>query len=239
MKGELLFQIFSVCHVYSDDIPGMYSSTVVLSKRECELCGKWWKDYDESRSSLMVPPEIRRWPVMWPDFKWARIVHERVVEVMLREGLTGFRAHRLPWFYMGSPDDLGIKPIKGEDLPTYCVLEITGRVDANLYEMDNEEVSTCAGCGRRTFRKGKSYPQAKRIVPVDGTWDGSDICMWRNYGVSEWLCSRRLIDLAAEHQWTNVVFGSPCPGFRLESPVPKNWLEIVTPKIAERHADLL
>jgi len=204
----------------------------------CEACkGKIGTLQDYSDSHLTF--ERRRVPKRWPDIYATGIFHERMVDVLMQEGISGFKAYPMKLAYYERW--LEVVGERGRSIgpPRYFRIEILGRVDVDVYEIDNGEGSVCPTCGRRTLGKSKSYPYAaKRVIPATDTWDGSDLCKFRNFQAEIPLCSRRVIDLAAKHQWSGR-FGGYTPGIFILQPAPMDWFERAEPLIRQRHPDLL
>jgi hypothetical protein len=209
-----------------------------VSRRVCERCGNSIAIQDLSDSVLKLDLSSRYLPKYFPDIRTTGVFHSRVVETLWREGCTGFRAYPMKWDCL--EEWVERMTPKADDLqwPEYYRVEILGRVDEDLRDIDPDGTVFCPECHLLIPGARPKKSPRRRSIPVPGTWDGSDFCLWRGDSAGQSpLCSRRVVDIAVRDMWTNVAFGDPTPGVQLLSPVPKNWLELVEPKIREMHPD--
>jgi len=163
----------------------------------------------------------------------ALILHERVCAILAKEKFTGFKIHPIEITEVKS------KKLVAVPIPRYYFVEITGRVDIDINELDDEGGSICPVCLARNASEGNPYRwKAKRIVPKLETWDGSDFIKLSNLRSGRNFCSRRFVELAHAYKWTNFVFGESLPGVGLWEKAPQFGLSYFDPewfaKLGER-----
>jgi hypothetical protein len=175
-----------------------------------------------------------RWPDVMPNKRL--ILHERVVRVLEREKLKGFVAH-----------PVSIKPFKNKRLlakgvPQYYLLEITGRVDVDVARFE-EDHQICPVCLQFENKTGsdlnyRTRPPFVFLSPENS--DGSDLLEFGNLRPSYTVCTRKFIDLACQHQWTNFVFGYWVPqvGISEKFYQKPDWFERVTVLAKVRYPEL-
>ena len=205
-------------------------------RRQCERCGSRIEIPDLSRSILRLDMERPFLPDYFPDIFATGIFHSRVIRELQRSGCTGFRAYPMRWEGIEPWTEMMCPKADGLEWPEYFRIEILGRVAQDRREVDPEGKIFCPECDKIVPGTVVDRKKLRQPVPLPGTWDGSDLCVWR--GVTQGqspMCSRRFIDLAAKHHWTNLGVGSPVPGVFFHSPIPENWLELIEPKIRELH----
>jgi len=169
------------------------------------------------------------------------VLHERVIDILTGEGLTGFKAHP------ATIEQIKSKKLAAQPTPQYYIIEIQGGVDIDLEELDDDGGSICPICFYRNPRDDSPYRWSpKRLVPKLETWDGSDFVRLRNLRNARKFCSKRFIDLACQHRWTNFIFGESLPGVGLWEKPPKGglsyldpeWFEKLTERVKAKHPDL-
>jgi DNA-directed RNA polymerase subunit RPC12/RpoP len=208
------------------------------TRRRCGRCGSWITIPDLSNSVLKLDKQKRFLPDYFPDICATGVFHSRVVDELRREECTGFRAYPTHWDGLEEWVEMMTPKADALEWPQYYRIEILGRVALDRSESDPDGKVYCPECGIRLPGIPVDTSKRYRKIPVHGTWDGSDLCVWRGetQGRSP-LCSRRFIDLAARYTWTNLALGDPTPGVFFASPIPQNWLELIEPKIRELHPD--
>ena len=203
-------------------------------RHRCERCSNWIEIPDLSRSVLRVNMSERFLPDYFPDIFAKGIFHSRVVSELQRAGCTGFRAYPMGWEGIEAWTEFMTPKADGLQWPQYFRIEIFGTVAADRGEFDPEGKIFCPECDKIIPGAKVDRRKLREPMPLPGSWDGSDLCVWKGVttGISS-MCSRRFIDLAAKHQWTNLGAGNPVPGVFFHSPIPENWLELIEPKIRE------
>jgi hypothetical protein len=178
-------------------------------QEKCPTCGSGMvgrKDWDGA-SAHIIGPEADSYNDYLGGFQ--SVISERMLRDLEERGMTGFVAHRLPIEAVESPK------LKRQPMPNYFILEVVGRVDIDRARFDEFDGNLCPTCHKWTPRKGGKYRWGdKTRIPVLDTWDGSDFVMTRNIESGSRYCSRRVLDLAREKQWSGfsvVAFTSGLP----------------------------
>ena len=136
------------------------------------------------------------------------VISERMLRDLEEHRMTGFVAHRLPIEAVES------RKLKQLPMPTYFLLEVVGLVDIDRARFDEFDGNLCPTCHKWTPRKGGKYRWGdKTRLPVLDTWDGSDFVMTRNIESGMRYCSRRVLDLAREKQWSGFSVDAFTSGF--------------------------
>ncbi len=202
--------------------------------QKCQNCGAKleFKRFDGAK--LYIAGAGSKWPdILACDVP---IFHERVVDCIAAEGLTGYAAHP------AEMADIQNAKLAERAVPRYFLLEIKGRIDVVQKELDDFGGSVCPVCFARNCTVKSPYRwREKRIVFESGTWDGSDFVKTRNWRTGTSYCSKRFIDLAGKYHWSNFVFGS-LRGTGLWGNAPEGRLSYYDPqwfeKICEREKSL-
>lgn len=238
MSNLLLLELYDFRALSMDIVPAHpVDRGGTLVRDHCSLCKKWHTVYRLHDSWLKFDPRHSYLPAYWPDILGNHIFHERVVNVLVKEAATGFTAYPMGWDNFETWAEVAGSKVRELVLPTYYRIEVSGQVDANIVEIDDGEGSVCPECHAHRGGKSKKYPWSpKRLIPVPGSWDGSDFCNWRNFRYGSSLCSRRIVDLAASYGWTGV-FGDTTPGVCIQSPVRADWFVYAEEKIRALHPD--
>jgi hypothetical protein len=177
-------------------------------------------------------------PEYFPDICGTGVFHSRVVEALKRERCTGFRAYPMQWDCLEQWVEMMTPKANALEWPVYYRIEIFGRVEDNRSEIDPEGKVFCPLCRMRLPGSRLDMSKNYRVIPIPGTWDGTDLCAWKgDSGAKSPLCSRRVVDLAAQYRWSNSSFGHPTPGVQIIWPIPQNWFEIMEPKVRALHPD--
>ena len=239
MEPSDLCQIFSIKGYAGVTISSINGGRVYFGK--CPACNK-----DISEIKLQGIKAIARGPgSKWPDIMgtWdAIILHERVLDTLYREKLSGFIAHEM--------EIVEVKNKKLRDLPTpkYYIMEITGRFDIDWNMLDDVGGSVCPLCFYRNAQKENEYRfREKHLIPLIETWDGGVFLKTRNLRNGTLYCSKRFVELACEHKWTNFFFGDSIPRVGLWRNAPERcisywdpmWAKKVEESVRKKYADLL
>ncbi len=169
------------------------------------------------------------------------ILQESVCEIIEKENFTGFKAHPI------AITEIKSKKLRSLPVPQYYLLEITGRIDIDVNELDDVGGSICPVCFRRDAQQGNPYRwREKRIVPKLDTWNNADFVKLRNWRCGMKYCSKRFIDLASKYKWHNFIFGESLPGVAMWERAPANgqsyldpdWFEKVSYRVEKRNPDL-
>jgi len=211
-----------------------------ISRRKCPVCGVNIDLKSYENASIWIGPSARNWTDVLANID-GLLFHERVIGIIEKEGLTGFRAHPV------TIEKIESSKTPSELIPKYYIIEITGRVDIDPDELDDEGGSVCKFCFYRSPKDDSSYRWSpKRIIPKMETWDGGDFVQTRNLRNAYKYCSRRFIDLACKHKWTNFIFGESLPGVGLWEKPPKggisyfdpNWFDKLCERVKLRYPDM-
>ena len=169
------------------------------------------------------------------------ILQESVCEIIEKEQFTGFNTHPIVITEIKS------KKLRSLAVPQYYLLEITGRIDIDVNDLDDVGGSICPVCLRRDPQQGNPYRwKEKRIVPKLETWNNADFVKLRNWRCGMKYCSKRFIDLAGKYKWQNFIFGESLPGVAVWEKAPENglsyldpdWFEKVSSRVEKRNSDL-
>ncbi len=212
-----------------------------ISEENCPACGVLNSKESPSEATIWVG-NGSRWTDIISNID-CLLLHERVVEVLERSGISGFQA------YPVKINKVNSNKLTSISAPKYYLIDILGRIDVDVTQLDDLGGSVCPACFARNAIKGNRYRwKTKNIIPDLDTWDGSDFTKIRNWRTKRNYCSKRFIDLASEHKWTNFVFGESVPGVGLwEKPQhainglsykDKNWFEKLSEQVKEKHSDL-
>ena len=208
--------------------------------QQCPVCRRRW----QPKSPVNVKVHIAGRGGKWPDILACNIplLHERVVETISNEGLTGFVAH--PTTIV----EVQIKQLAKLSVPDYYLIQVTGGVDIDPNELDEFGGSICPGCFTRWCEGDSPYKwEPKRVVPKLETWDNSDFVTTRNLHRNMVFCTRAFVDLACKHRWTNFVFGRSMPGVTMWGAKPPvgalsyfdpDWFEKTAHRVRAKHPDL-
>jgi len=206
----------------------------------CPACGRYrpLKSFKNAKIHIAGPGS------KWPDFlncHGLSIFHERVVKVMIEEGLTGFLAHPTEIVKIDN------KRLAARPAPQYFLLEIYGTVEIDLNEKDGVGGNVCPLCFHNLRVLGRGELGKDRIVPILDTWDGSDFVRTRNWYTLIRYCTRRFVDMAQQNYWTNFRFGESMPGVGMWGDARKSgrisyydadWFERTAEKVRAKHPDL-
>jgi hypothetical protein len=207
---------------------------------KCPACGRAVEVKSPTGATLKIGAAGTRWPDILSEIDGV-LLHERVCTILKQNGATGFRTHPVNIAQIES------KKLAAQPVPQYYLIEIKGTVDVDPNEMDDEGGSLCPVCFYRNPRKENPYRWSpKRLVPKLETWDGSDFVKIRNWRCGLKFCSRRFIDLANKHRWTNFAFGYSLPGIGLwEKPsedglsyLDSDWFPKLSERVKAKYPDL-
>ena len=142
---------------------------------------------------------------------------ERVVECMVRDGLTGFRAHRVPIVEQGS-----LKVLDG-GVPTYYVIEITGTVELDRGLFDGGDGLMCPECRYWEPRPGGTISWGNNFEAiVDRGEETLDFALCLSPRIGTKFCSPRFVELVRSNGFTGFRFNSGAP-IALELDRPDWW----------------
>jgi hypothetical protein len=179
-------------------------------------------------------------PKSFPDVAGTGILHSRIVEILRNEGCTGFDAHPIKWRELEEWCEWVGPKAQARAWPQYYRLEILGNVDLDWSLIDNDPTLRCRECHAPTPGVPAGRALTNFRLPVEGTWDGTDFCAYRNVpgDSTKTLCSRRVVDLAAKYKWSNVSFGRTVPpDVKIASPIPSDWFDQISNNLKERHPE--
>lgn len=116
----------------------------------------------------------------------------RTAELFQQYGITGYIDH-------GLAQIVSVRPNRGNDVPAYHCLEITGKVEFDFKTMQLKKKRICPLCNQFDWNRTRSIP----IVLDKSTWDGSDLCTVQSEpGVT--ICSDRMIDVVKKYNLTGL-----------------------------------
>lgn len=149
------------------------------------------------------------------------LISRVVYDDMKQAGISGFRAHPVPI------DIVRSDKLREQVAPDYFALEVLGEVDIDRQLFDEYDGNLCDTCGRWSPKNGGKYGFGeKNTIPILETWDGSDLVKVNNIKSTYLYCSRRVIDLARERNWTGFsarIFGGA--GSVVVNHKSPTWLE--------------
>jgi hypothetical protein len=174
---------------------------------KCGTCGVGLRKSPLAGSTCYAEGEGAR---LWPDYPAGNetVACERVVEEITAAGLTGFKAHPLPFSKIDSPT---LRALPG---PRYYVIEITGRLDLDRWWFDEYEGHYCPECHRWGPSEGddRKYSWGNiRLMPDMRTWTGDDFAMCSNILVGYRFCTPKVVDLARAMRWEGIQFSGLVP----------------------------
>jgi len=118
---------------------------------------------------------------------------ERVVQALTALGGKGFVAYPV---VIESSHDPRLAKLQA---PNYFYLSVCGEIKIDWQRSGlNEPCPVCGAPLRPQIRA------PRRLIPVDGSWDGSDIFYGSPYGGP--FCTDRVFALASQQRWTNFRF---------------------------------
>lgn len=213
-----------------------------LKCEKCPACGRGVDAKSPKNAKLKIGTSGAKWTDVLCDLD-ELVLHERVCDVLKTEHFTGYKAHPL------AITEIKSRRLASVPAPPYYLIEITGRIDVDQNELDDVGGSVCPICFYRNTNSENKYRwKPKRLVPILDTWDGSDFVVMRNLRNARRFCSKRFIDLANKHKWTNFIFGEAMPGVGLWEKAPKEidglsyldplWFEKLTERVEAKHPDL-
>jgi len=239
---ETVYPMLSLFELRGFNNPGATLFQQYLKEENCPACGAKITVKSPKNAAIWVGATGSKWSDVLQCID-GLILHERVVNVIISEGLTGFIAHPL------KIEKIGNKKLAEKGDPSYSIIEITGRVDIDVGQLDDVGGSVCPVCFTRNPAADNPYRwKEKRVFPLMETWDGSDFTRIRNLRWGIHYCSKRFIDLASRHKWRNFIFGQSLPGVGLWEKAPKEidglsyldplWFEKLSERVKIKHPDL-
>ncbi len=217
--------------------PECFLSQRYLKEERCPACNTTIVE----KSCENAWMEISGRGTKWPDVLTAidgLILHERVIDIITREKLKGFVAHPIK-----------IRVIKNKKLsesliPQYYLIEVNGKIDIDLKNFNDEIGYVCPVCFCWVRRPKSVQSWKHRIyIPNLETWNGFDFVNMRNIRNIQRFCTRRFIDLAYAHKWTNFVFEEMISQIGLwEKPrtglsyLDPNWFDKISKYIKEENS---
>jgi hypothetical protein len=159
------------------------------------------------------------------------LVSERVKNELIEYGIQGYVAHRVP---ISAGFDFALK---GQPIPPYYLLEITGRFDLDRRRFDNFEGQLCPKCHIWKPTKGSKFGYGeKNLFPLLESWNGGDFLLQGNINSGALYCTKKVADLARAKKWTGFgikVMSWGCPeGGRADLRYP-DWYEDLQRKVLE------
>jgi len=168
----------------------------------CPACGK---------RSILFAGEIRV-GLIEKGTRWADVIgvgagdpsfllSERVIRTLEKARISGF-----------VPQPVVIERVKSVRLrlipaPRYFYISVTGLIDVDLKEARLSNLERCEVCYRLTQPfEATGLRHARCYVPLENTWDGSDIFRMRNIPSRHCFCTYKVLELAREHKWVNFRF---------------------------------
>lgn len=236
--GDML-QFFSIRGYADPAISAINGGSI--SKGQCPACKK-----SISLSNVQgLKVVVRGRGTQWPDIMGISdgiVLHERVVNALNKEGLSGFEA------YLVEIVDIQNKKLKSLPVPQYYAIDIKSQFDIVWDELDDSGGSVCPICFYRNPGKDNEYYFApKRLVPILETWDGGAFLRTRNLRNGIFYCSRQFVELACKNKWTNFIFGEHMPKITLWQKPPDDgcisywdprWFEKVAARVKAKYPDL-
>lgn len=170
----------------------------------CPACGRRFAPVYEGEAEARIDNKGSRWSdiigsgTASPPF----MISERVIDTLRGVGVESFEEH-----------PVRITEIKSKQLriippPQYYYLNVKGEMDIDREASGIPERKViCPVClMQEPYQPGEKIPSPERLIPRPETWDGSDLFILRNYGRSSVFCTRKVLELARQHRWTNFRF---------------------------------
>ena len=159
------------------------------------------------------------------------MVSERVKEELENYGIRGYIAHPV----RSTPEcDFALK---GQPIPPYYLLEITGRFNLDRRRFDNFEGQLCPSCHIWKPTKGGKFGYGgKNLFPLVESWNGGDFLLQGNIYSGALYCTRKVAELARAKQWTGFgvsVMSWGCPGGGLADLRSPDWYEDLRRKVLD------
>jgi hypothetical protein len=199
MKAMRFFQ-FRDNSYRTRGFPWAQRVNTLAAKRVCSaclVCGRTYVAHLEGEVFASLEKGTK-----WPDVMGVGdvgprlLLSERVIDTFGHEGVTGCRPHPVAIAESKS------KKLDLNEAPCYFYIEVIGHVDIDP-EASRDRVSRCPDCFAALDR---TSCQVRQFVPIEETWDGSDILQMRNCPCGIMLCTERVLLLARKHRWTNFRF---------------------------------
>ena len=121
------------------------------------------------------------------------MLSERVIRSLDQIHVRGFNV------YSVTVNSIESEKLRRAWMPRYFYLNITGTITIDWKTSGLNEPCKVCGAPLRVQIKTPDW-----LIPLDGTWDGSDIFYGNPYGGP--FCTERIIHLARKHRWTNFRF---------------------------------
>ena len=203
------------------------------TKRGCPVCGNpnipMVSDFSGSRVNL-GSSDAKFFPNVLGSPGYL-LVSEQVKNDLKEASVQGYRAHRVP---VSPGFDFALK---GQPIPPYYLLEITGRFDLDRRRFDNFEGQLCPKCHIWLPTKGSKFRYGeKNLFPLLESWNGGDFLVQGNIHSGALYCTKKVADLARAKNWTGFgikVMSWGCPeGGRADLRFP-DWYEDLRRKVLE------
>ena len=211
-----LFQIFS-------DVDGRYGALAEVHTHSnlvvCPVCKSRKFEQEELDSPRLFVTYAQK---KWPDFLGGGrtvIISERVVNDLVDNNITGFRTVKLKSY--------SVKPANKPAPMPYYYLIATGQALLNPVLPYENSTVVCSACGCWNLKHTLPNNIEVGCYPLKIIkWDGQDFA---NTFIEKtfWpCCSRKVIELAHNKQWTNFGFSLPYSGCPQIRHLKKNWAEL-------------
>ena len=211
-----LFQIFTGSEHYGALAEVHTDNNVII----CPMCKcRKLEPAELDSPDLVVTYARKKWPDCLSGGKTV-IISERVVNDLVANNITGFQVVKLEFY--------SVKPASKPAPMPYYYFKATGQAEFNPVIPYNTPNVVCPACG--CWNPKYKLPNGVDVsfYPLKiKKWDGQDIVNGF-YITSFWpCCSRRVIKLAHEKQWTNFGFTLPRTGCAQVNYLTPNWEELV------------
>ena len=169
----------------------------ITGSKRCPRCGTTRTFESWNNAKLFIGGKGSKWPdILTCDIP---ILHERVVDALSAKGFTGFTAHQAEIVEINNDKLLSAR------IPRYFLIEIVGKVEVDLSELDDSGGCVCSLCFVRKGNPGPYRWSVKRVLPKLGARQDDFVKIY-NWNTNRVYGSKRFVDLVSRNRWSNFRF---------------------------------
>ena len=179
-------------------------------KGECPSCGRsiFTMEYTKEKYHLVVTGGK-----LFPDWlqycgagEIPTILSERAVDILQKEGITGFSIQCEANLYRKNKND---ELVKVTDCPQYYIVNVSGQIDYDYSAMFLKKKKQCSHCNQFNLNRERLYP----VYLNEKLWDGSDLCSLLTFQRQKY-CTGRFVQVVNKYKLSGFEFherqGSVC-----------------------------